>query len=353
MSMPAESDHASTPRITLLGPQRNPRLDQVTESLGLAGARIATITAGWRERESEDELLSQQLGNRSVNLRLWERMQLMWEADPELERADRERRRVLTEMQQLYVLGLEHAVEALSRVRAHQPRDQGAHRTAIEDLLSILSDLDDRHVRRVAELHAQFYATYQPEHRDAVVQGRFEVGRMVADCDAVVITGGHIGVLLGALHIFNLAPVLAYPVAEDGADTEVHARVHRPVIAWGAGAMALTERVMLFYDDSVVAPGVAELLMEGLGLTRGLVALPSATERLELKNTLRMQTLASRCAPMLPLLLDADDQVTLTVDGKVPDGARIVGADGIPVRHRAPTEHSDPGSHPPAAGEDR
>lgn len=336
--MPAEhhdarAGGADDPRITLLGPQRHPRLDAVSTSLGLHGARTATVTAGWRDREGEDDVLTHQLGGRCVNLRLWERMQLMWEADPELERADRERRRVLTEMQHLYVIGLEHAVEALVRIRAHQPRDQAVHRMAVEDLLGILRDLDDRHLRRVAELHEEFYATHEPHHRDAVLHGRAEVGRLVADCDAVAIAGGHVGVLLGALHIFNLAPVLAYPVPDESAPRGVHARVHRPVIAWGAGAMALTERVMLFYDDSVVAPGIAEVLMEGLGLTRGLVALPSARERLDLRHAERMQTLASRCRPLLPLLLDTDDQVTLTVDGRLPAGPRVVGPDGIPVRH--------------------
>lgn len=321
------------PRITLLGPQREPRLEQVMEGLGLHGVRVATITAGWRDREAEDGMLAELLGGRAVNLRLWERMQQMWEADPELARADVARRRVLTEMQELYLIGLQHAVEALDRIRSHQPRDQAVQQMAVEDTLRILRQLDERHVARVSELHEEFYATYAPQHREVVVRGRTEVARLVAECDAVVITGGHVGVLLGALHIFNLAPVLAYAVSDPTDGSGVHARVRRPVVAWGAGAMALTERVLLFYDDSVVAPGVAEVLMDGLGLTRGLVALPSARDRLDARNTARMQTLASRCAPRLPLPLDAGDQVTLTAEGRVPRGARVIGDQGTPVLH--------------------
>lgn len=331
--MPAEPTTDTGPRITLLGPQRDPRLDQVAAGLGLAGARFATITAGWRDREGDDGLLVDQLGGRTVNLRLWQRMQQMWEVNPELAEADRERRRVLTEMQELYVIGLQQSVEALSRIRAHQPRDPEVHQLAVGDVLRIMRDLDERHVARVADLHQDFYATYRPQHRESVVAGRAEVGRLVAECDAVVITGGHVGVLLGALHMFNLAPVLAEAVDDESDPRGMHARVRRPVIAWGAGAMALTERVLLFYDDSVVAPGVSEMLMDGLGLTRGLVALPSAKDRLDLRDVARMQTLAARCAPRLPLPLDTGEQVTLTQDGRVPRGARVFGLQGSAVLH--------------------
>ena len=334
--MPADDagDPGDAPdhRITLLGPQRDPVLDDVMRSLGLAGARVATITAGWRDRESDDTVLVEQLSGHCVNLGLWQRMQQIWEHDPELERADRHRRQVLTEMQELYVIGLQHAVEACTRIRAHEPRDERVHRMAVEDVLGVMRGLDERHVSRVAELHEEFYATYEPHHRDAVVQGRFEVGRLVGDCDAVVIAGGHVGVLLGALHMFNLAPALAHAVPDPADPRGVHARVDRPVVAWGAGAMALTERVLLFYDDSVVAPGVAEVLMDGLGLTRGLIALPSAADRLDLKDHDRMQTLTHRCRPRVALPLDHGDRVTLTADGRVPDGTRVFGPDGTTVR---------------------
>src|SRR5699024_3740787 len=84
--MPAE------PRITLLGPQRDPHLKDVVRTLELEGCRFATITAGWREREGEDEILDAELGGNTVNLRLWRLLQQLWEADPELEAADRQRR---------------------------------------------------------------------------------------------------------------------------------------------------------------------------------------------------------------------------------------------------------------------
>lgn len=327
--MPAE------PRITLLGPQRNPRLEPALRALGLRGKRFATITAGWRDREGEDALLSELLGGHTQNLRLWALMQQLWEADPELDHADRERRRVMHEMQDLYVIGLQQAIEGVHRIAAHKPRFAGIQELAITDTLQILRDLDARHARRVNELHLEFYERYQPHHRDAVLEARSHVGRQIAECDAVVVTGGHVGVLLGALHIFNLAPALGYNHEEPQADgsVAVSPRVYRPVLAWGAGAMALTERVFLFHDFAVVSPGVSEVLMDGIGLTQGVVALPSASERLNLKDRASMRSLAIRCAPCVPVLLSEGTRVTLTVDGRLPAGVRVVGADGRTTRH--------------------
>lgn len=328
--MPAE------PRITLLGPQREPHLADVVRSLGLEGCRFATVTAGWREREGEDEVLDAELGGNTVNLRLWRLLQQLWEADPELAEGDRRRRHVLTEMQELYLIGLQKANEVIYELRARESRDEGVLAMALDDIIAIMRDMDSRHVQRVEEVHQEFYDTYQPEHRPAVMEARFLVGRRIADCDAVVIPGGHVGVLLGSLHIANLAPALAAPTpaSPDTPDDDDPApTLYRPIIAWGAGAMALTEQVLLFHDDSVVAPRVSEVLMRGLGLTRGVVALPHASARLEIKNRPRMSVLARRSAPRLPLLLDPGAQVTLTANAEVPTGARVVDPDGRVVRH--------------------
>ena len=325
-------DPFADPRITLLGPQREPRVPRVAERLGLRGRRFAMITAGWRDREGDDELLSALLGGDTVNLGLWSLMQQVWDADPELAEGDRRRRLVHTEMQELYLIGLEQAAEAIRRVREHTPRDERVVQMAVEDVLQVMQGLDARHLERVADLNASFYARYEPQHRDAVVEGRFRVGRMIAGCEAVAITGGHVGVLMGALHLFNLGPALASPrspsVDEAEGAREDPPVLLRPVLAWGAGAMALTERILLFYDHAVSSPPVSELLMEGLGLTRGLVALPSPRGRLDIRSPARMSVLARRAAPAHALLLDEQADVTLTAVGTLPPGARILGLDG-------------------------
>ncbi|MFX0537416.1 hypothetical protein ACQBAT_00235 [Ornithinimicrobium sp. Y1847] len=333
--MPAEptDPDVTPPRLTFLGPQRDPRLDSVVRNLGLEGGTFATITAGWRDRESDDGLLDEQLGGRSTNLHLWGLMQQVWDADPELEQADRERRARLGELQALYLIGLEQAAEALWRIQAATIKNEDIRDVATLDAVRIMREMDEQHLERVDDLHREFYERFQPQHRDAVVTARFAVGRAISQVDAVVITGGHVGVLLGALHLFNLGPALSVPeVDEDGVQSS-STRLHRPIIAWGAGAMALTERVLLFYDNSATSPGVSEMLMRGLGLTRDVVALPSPKDRLDMKNEQRMRKLVARLAPARALLLDGRAEVTLTPEGQIPPGARLMGEDGTPCTY--------------------
>ena len=78
------------PAVVLLGAQRfDPSLGAAVSELGVTG-RIATITAGWQERESEDEELAAHLGDRTVNLRLHARGDELFREDPELRDAHRE-----------------------------------------------------------------------------------------------------------------------------------------------------------------------------------------------------------------------------------------------------------------------
>jgi hypothetical protein len=263
-------------------------------------------------------------------------MQQVWERDPELAEGDRRRRIVHTEMQELYLIGLEQAAVAIRRIREHTPRDERVVDMAVDDVLEIMRRMDARHLERVADLNQSFYARYEPQHRDAVVDGRFRVGRLIADCEAIAITGGHVGVLMGALHLFNVAPALAAPRVGDDSDEVGTPQLLRPVLAWGAGAMALTERVLLFYDHAVSGPPVSELLMNGLGLTRGIVALPSPKERLAMRDPGRMSVLVRRAAPAHALLLDEQADVTLTARGELPPGARILGPDGAVTTYAPP-----------------
>ncbi len=304
--MPAEDTH-----ITLLGPQRTPRLGDVVASLGLTDARFATINAGWREREPDDELLSQTLSGNTINPRLWHRMQQMWEEDPELAQADRDRRQVLEEMHELYLMGLDHALSALKELLAHSPRHSSVREIGIQDAEEIVRQMDSRHLERVEEQYAQFWEQWKPHEREATARARETIHAELSQAQAIIVTGGHVGVLMGAMHLFNIAPALDVPI-----------------IAWGAGAMALTERVVLFNDRAAHGPAIAEVYRRGLGLVRHTVALPSPRERLDISNYTRMGLLSRRFAPSRSLLLEAGVQVHIGYDGQLPQGAPVLAADG-------------------------
>ena len=81
-------------------------------ALGISG-RLASVTAGWQEREAEDLELHEHLGERTMNLMLYARSEDAFERDPELAAAYRERQERLRELQEIYRSRLGYAQTAL------------------------------------------------------------------------------------------------------------------------------------------------------------------------------------------------------------------------------------------------
>lgn len=295
--------------ITLLGPQRRPTLDRVVRDSGIEGP-YATVTAGWLEREPDDGELDGLLGGRSANLRLHARWLEVLEADTELARAEREHLLVLAEMQQLYAVRLDHAIRAALEVAQRGDGNPRIAQLAFDDALSVVQSIDRQHLERVRQIHDAYFDAWRPHERDAVVRHRTEVHRVLSQTGALVVAGGHVGELLRALHMFHVA-----------------AGLPPQVIAWSAGAMALTERVVLFHDRAAHGPAQTELYDTGLSLIRDLVLLPHARRRLRTEDVHRMSLLARRFAPARCVVLD--DGVTVRLaDGELPADARVVSADG-------------------------
>jgi hypothetical protein len=101
-----------------------------------------------------------------------------------------------------------------------------------------------------------------------------------------------------------------------------------PVIAWSAGAMALTDRIVLFHDRAPQGPGHPEVWVSGLSIVRDAVLLPHARARLLLDDVPRMAVLARRFAPARCVLLEGGTRLEPARDGSWPPGTRILGEDG-------------------------
>src|SRR2546422_11421548 len=112
----------SRPTITLLGPQRlRPTLADALRGRAPEGP-IATITAGWQEREGDDQELDQHLEGRTGNLALYRRAEAVFQRDPELARAHRERQERLRRAHEPYALRLAGAMDCAYAVL---PRTHG------------------------------------------------------------------------------------------------------------------------------------------------------------------------------------------------------------------------------------
>jgi hypothetical protein len=308
-------------RIVLLGPQRRPTLAGVARSLlagpgagdpGVgwpgAGGPVAAITAGWQEREPDDAELVALLGGRAVNLALYRRWLDVRDRDPEYRAGERDLAGVLAELQELYLLRLDYALQAVYAVQ-RRAGAAVASADALDEAVEAVRELDAAHLRRVNGARGEFFARLVPHERPVIAEHRAEVSAVLADGAALVITGGHVGVLAEVLHLFNIAAAL-----------------RSPVIAWSAGAMALADRIVLFGDRSPRGPGHAEVYGSGLSLLRDVVLLPHARARLLLDDTPRMAVLARRFAPARCVPLEAGTRIDVSADGAWPPGTRTIEA---------------------------
>jgi hypothetical protein len=297
-------------RVILLGPQRRPTVDGVFRSLGLSGP-VATVTAGWQEREGDDAELGRVLGGRNVNLRLYQRWLDVQDRDPEYVAGAGRLDGILTELQDLYLLRLDYALRAVYALHRRESGDR-LRSQALSAAVAAVRELDAAHLRRVNEARLEFFGRLAPHDRPVIASHRAEVAAVLREASAVVITGGHVGVLAEVLHLFNVAAFLG----------------HAPVIAWSAGAMALTDRIVLFHDRAPQGPGHPEVYGSGLSAVRDVVLLPHARARLLLDDTPRMATFARRFAPARCILLEAGTRVEAGGDGGWPPGTRVLGEDG-------------------------
>ncbi|MDA8015870.1 MAG: hypothetical protein MPN21_00350 [Thermoanaerobaculia bacterium] len=280
--------------LIVFGPQRlEPVLRPQLDRLGV-GEPVASITAGWQEREGEIEDMTDHLQRQVVDLELHRRTEVVWEEDPDLFHAHRARQDRLQALQRLYRLRLDYALEPARRLlRREDAFDPKMLEATRESAIGAVRLLDDEHLQRVRAEHERFESQWHPTTRDAVAAQRDELTAILSRSDALAIAGGHVAVLLNRMRLFGFAELIADFIAE------------KPVFAWAAGAMALSSRIVLFHDSPPQGAGNPEVLDAGLGCYRGLVPLPAAGGRLRLDDTVRVSLFARRFAPDVCLPLDA------------------------------------------------
>ena len=283
-----------TSRVILLGPQRlRPTLRQAIESLDLEGP-VATVTAGWEEREAEDEELDRHLGGGTRNLALFPRAERVFERAPELLAAARRRHDRQAQLRELYGLRLAPALAVVRELMARAsptPEDSDPAdllEDEIEDAIAAVRALDAHHLERIRELDRDFDEATRPGEHPEVERQRKQLTELLDGCSCVCVAGGHVRVLLERLRLFGVLELVG----------------ERPLVAWSAGAMVLARTIVLFHDSPPQGPGNAEVLGPGLGVFDGVLPLPHARRRLRLDDPLRVGLFARRFGGELCLALD-------------------------------------------------
>lgn len=303
--------------VVLLGPQRfDPTLAEAVRELGITG-KIATITAGWQERESEDSELNEHLEGRTVNLRLYARAEETWKQDPELRAAHRARQDRMRHKQDFYRIRLEHELEAAFVIQTRKAPPEILEEEHDSSIQAIRA-LDESHLLDCVRERERFLSACNPSARPVIAKHRDELAALLRGCAAVAIAGGHVATLLNRLELFDMKSMIQ----------------GKPIFAWSAGAMAISDRVVLFHEDPPQGPGAAEVLDRGMGIVSGVVPLPQPDQRLRLADRERVRLLARRLAPALPFTFRNSTRITFTGDAWVnAHGVDLLRKDGLLEQH--------------------
>ncbi|NUN12827.1 MAG: Type 1 glutamine amidotransferase-like domain-containing protein [Myxococcales bacterium] len=281
----------------LLGPQRlAPTVGDELENLGVSGP-VATITAGWQEREAEDQELEQALKVKTHNLNLYARCEEVFREDRSLFREHRQKQDRLRHLQDLYRVRLEYTLGAARKLQeVRLPTDLvNLH---FDSAILAIRALDEEHIRLTTEVRNEFEDRVQPWTRPHLAKQIREVLDILNNCNAIAISGGNVVTLLNRLRLFHIAAELR----------------QKPILAWSAGSMALSDRIVLFHDHPPQGPGNAEVLDRGLGFFHNVVLLPHAKRRLNLDDKRRVLLFSRRFAPAACVAMN--ERCRIAFDGR-------------------------------------
>ncbi len=278
---------------------------------------VGVVTAGWEEREDATGELDEALDHRSIHFRLYHRLNDVLAKDETFAAAAVRHRDRQDELTALYRLRLEHTLDGVYAVQRRIPAHPARARrslalAAFHDAVAGVRRIDDWFLGQMAVLEAELADAGGIERSGVIGWHREELKSDLARCSALVIPGGNVNTLVRVLRLFAI--VIPQEL---------------PVLAWSAGAMALTERIALFHDFGPAGSREAELLSRGVGRVRGVVAFPHPRRRLRLDDRERSSALALRFDPARCLLLDDGAWVEFGADGALPADARILGTDGL------------------------
>jgi hypothetical protein len=273
----------------LLGPQRPVKnLGEAMAKAEFPPGPVAVISAGWQEAEGDIDDVRELVQRPLTDLRLYHRAEEILEAEPTLRDALRQRQDQLKELQRLYRQRLRQLkIAARQTMRADGDPDLVA--AEVRHAISQVRALDKHHLNRVAAIHKKFDAAFD-NAASAVYSGHHaEILEILEECETILVTGGNVVVLLNRLRMFDLQSQL----------TKKH------LVAWSAGAMILSDIIVLYHDRTPQGRRDPEVLGAGTCVLPGYVFLPDAKRRLREGDGVRVGLLHRRFAPAMCVTLDS------------------------------------------------
>ena len=303
--------------VHILGPQRpEPNLRKVLDQLDVDGP-VVVISAGWRHDEDELGELTDAVGPvTSIPLYRWFDEGREHAAD--IRAVYRERQERIGRFKSLYRLRVNPALATVRDQIRRVSTDPELVLQQVESATRVVRGIDAEALAAVDEVRDAYTSLADRFDNPWVRDRRDEAQEIIENAGVVLIAGGHVAVLRNRMLFFGVE----HPLRS----------VQVPIVSWGAGSMALTRRIVLFYDDPPEGPGEAEVLDHGLGLIEHGVLFPHARRRLRLDDAERVAALARRFAPEACLGLEHGAWVTCE-DGRwvnrgTPESAFTLQPDG-------------------------
>lgn len=285
--IPERNPKFSQPCLLLGHQQPQSRLREALDHWKIEGP-VGLVSAGWEEDEDDDHWVKESTGRTVINAQLFDLAERLFAEDPEVIRLLRQRQDELRRLREVNKIQMYHLLAIA--------RDLLTREFAGEDVLvptqatfQQLQQVDHDYLELVTEVIRKYDKIIDPWQRPSVRQYRLRVLERLHNCQALLIAGGHLGVLLNRLNLCRLLR---------------HAQV--PVIAWSGGAMALGEKAVFFHHFPPHGMGDTELSRSGMRWYRGLLVFPRCRERLNLKSRVEIALLARRFGDDLCLALDQD-----------------------------------------------
>jgi hypothetical protein len=296
--------------LLLLGQQReSPRLSEVLARWRIQGS-VGLVSAGWEEDEEDDQWVRDAIDLPVVNSQLYQLADRMFQDDPEVLTLLRERQDRLRDLREINALQTEQLF-ALARELWRRIEENAGAVGPFQQTMAHLREVDRTYLRAVSTVIKEYEQRIAPRVRPSIQSYQQAVLRRMEGCQALLLAGGHVGVLLNRLNLCRLLQHLQLPI-----------------IAWSGGAMALGERVF-FYDHFIPhAKKEVELSRQGMRLFSGLQVFPRAAERLNLQDQSELAILARRIETPC-LLLEPNSEIQWSTAGNLSaSGVRVADANG-------------------------
>ena len=273
-------------QIHVLGPQ-DP-IPNIADALKIhcPPGPVALISAGWRHDEDDIASLTRDIDREIYHLPLYEWFDELGGAEPELSGLHRMRRKQILAFKKVYHIQLQAALETWDNIRRLHRSKPSLYEEDEQLACQYLQEVDRNCLHRLEQIRADFTAIQQPWLHESVLPIFEEIAFTLSRCKSVIITGGHAAILRNRLMFFGLQNLL-HEFVDDG----------NHIYAWSAGAMALSNRMVLYHDDPPWGNGYPEVMDYGLGLLDQVIFFPHAKARLDLSDPSRIERLARRFSP--------------------------------------------------------